>query len=976
MSKVVSIEPRIVFGTVDPYLFSPDRNFGCKAKSRVSVEAGTHGETIDSVPQESTYLLAVDLMEESEFTRVVNFGTDPSGQFHKSFEEIECLKILVGIECPKDGRNADESSIRANLSSYSDLNQVLDNLNDDQPTLFILADIIATLLDPRKLLRTIKILLKKNPKNRLLLSSPDRNRVDGKGYLGVPSNPRHFRDWTLEELGLALRSSGFTIESASNAPQKMSDLHNRNFLLVLSSNDLSQETFYEYNSLPASASRLMVTQEHAKTESSGGIGTYVDQVGELLDSSSIILFAGSKGIQSQKFLSDNGWFHTSFFVGNGVNFPGPEIDYEAVLAGVEHLVFLYESLKIVEYADFIGLGYRVAQAKKANLLPPDVRTICYCHGNTFYLDNAQGDIGTSRDLLIDVKERIGIELSDYVFFPSMFLADLYINKQGLSIENWGQLPYPVKISGIQCDPIDYRMVDTLVFYGRATPQKGFDIFLEALKILDTQFPAAMSQISRIILAGVLPKDVSDDIRLDPRIETFVGSRDWATNLVSKNAARGIAILPYRGDNQPLSIYEMIQAGMRFISTSEGGIPEMIPGEFHPRVLSSIVPKELAGLILETLAEPAHERFSFTNKLRQEVSKNLETAHLKYVEAYGKVVKNNVRIKENSNSGLTVVITNFNGVLGQIEDALRGVKNLTFPNIQIIVADDASSSNHISELKDLLNRLGIDSASLLISDSNIGLPGLRNLALSSIQTEFAMFLDNDNVAHNSFADVAIGMLEENENLACVTSWMDTFNEDANWNEKQPLGTYEYRPVGADLGVGFLQNEFGDSSGVYRVSTLKQIGGWDASTRAKWEDWQIFIRLANEGFEIGLIPKVMISYRVRQDSMARTYADFPALLRLASSIPIPRNQRYSMMRALRHRPELEGRDQIHYEVEQLRFELTNIRNELAGIYSSRSWKTTQFLIKRLKSSNLLFLAARKSLGFLIWIRKKVKKFLFRK
>jgi hypothetical protein len=105
-----------------------------------------------------------------------------------------------------------------------------------------------------------------------------------------------------------------------------------------------------------------------------------------------------------------------------------------VLAGVEHLTFLYDQIKMVEYADFVGIGYRVAQAKKANLLPPEVNTVCFCHGNTFYLDSAEGAVNTTRDLAIDVKERIGVELADYVVFPSLFLEDLYINKLGLLIK--------------------------------------------------------------------------------------------------------------------------------------------------------------------------------------------------------------------------------------------------------------------------------------------------------------------------------------------------------------------------------------------------------------------------------------------------------------------------------------------------------------------------------------------------------------
>ena len=79
--------------------------------------------------------------------------------------------------------------IAANLEDFYDLEALEADIDESEPILIILADVIEHLQDPRPLLRTIRRLLKRHHLNRLVASTPDRHLIDGSGASGLPENP-------------------------------------------------------------------------------------------------------------------------------------------------------------------------------------------------------------------------------------------------------------------------------------------------------------------------------------------------------------------------------------------------------------------------------------------------------------------------------------------------------------------------------------------------------------------------------------------------------------------------------------------------------------------------------------------------------------------------------------------------------------------------------------------------------------------
>jgi len=83
------------------------------------------------------------------------------------------------------------------------------DLRERGPALVICADVVEHVDDPVLLLQRLRRLVA--PVGRVVLSTPDRERMEDQPVLGPPRNPHHVREWSHAEMRALLESSGFRI---------------------------------------------------------------------------------------------------------------------------------------------------------------------------------------------------------------------------------------------------------------------------------------------------------------------------------------------------------------------------------------------------------------------------------------------------------------------------------------------------------------------------------------------------------------------------------------------------------------------------------------------------------------------------------------------------------------------------------------------------------------------------------------------
>ena len=119
----------------------------------------------------------------------------------------------VGVDQP--------SAIDLARASHPDVEWIAADLRDDatwqtlnalDPDVTVCADVIEHVDDPITLLARLRTLI--GDRGRLVLSTPDRSRVEGQPALGPPRNPHHVREWTFDEMTLLVGANGLAVRAA------------------------------------------------------------------------------------------------------------------------------------------------------------------------------------------------------------------------------------------------------------------------------------------------------------------------------------------------------------------------------------------------------------------------------------------------------------------------------------------------------------------------------------------------------------------------------------------------------------------------------------------------------------------------------------------------------------------------------------------------------------------------------------------
>ncbi|OYY97848.1 MAG: hypothetical protein B7Y42_07810, partial [Polaromonas sp. 28-63-22] len=231
--------------------------------------------------------------------------------------------------------------------------------------------------------------LLKHPSNRLVMSTPDRAMLDYKPYGAYPENRAHVREWTHEELVVFCQAAGFQVERYGHTRANQFDEQYTTIYIQLRCDPDRYLEFLQVAGLlhdDVMPRHLLLTAEYAGLHSTGGIGTFVvEQRLTYGVENTLCLYIGQEESLDAELFPRFKLINSQMLVDKvNLSLPVEEIALKATL----QLLFYFPNLAKIEYPDYQGLGCRLAQAKRAGLLPPSVQLIVHCHGATHYLENA------------------------------------------------------------------------------------------------------------------------------------------------------------------------------------------------------------------------------------------------------------------------------------------------------------------------------------------------------------------------------------------------------------------------------------------------------------------------------------------------------------------------------------------------------------------------------------------------------------
>ena len=608
----------------------------------------------------------------------------------------------------------------------------------------------------------------------------------------------------------------------------------------------------------------LVTPQFPGLTRNGGLGThcyYLAQFLEKLGCPATLLFTGTLEASTPvrlPFQLDFVWaeklpvipcLHTTYFLHNSAR--------------------CYEWLKtqafdFIHFQDWLGDGFRSVQGKRLGQAFAQTTLTCMLNGSSLWCRQGMKaePFRTRDDMLLDYCESYVARHCDQLLGPSRYSLEWARDNWQINHSRSHVLPYLFHAPFREKDP--GPEIETLVFFGRLETRKGLEIFLEALRILKQ----SGTPPRRILFLGRLASVRGSDSR--PFIEAFFREhlRRWRYEIqdtldhaealdLLRRTPRKLVVIPSLSETLCFTVLECIECHFPFIASRVGGIPELM--EETDRLFE---PNGLA--LAEKLRQAFDGKLSPLRPLWS--AESTEKKWAAFLQAAHPVPAPPAPALPARFPLVSVCIPHYNGA-ELLEETLAALQQQTYPNLEILVRDDASSNpdavRDFARLGEQFGRLGW---SFTRHEVNRGPGFVRNRLAEMASGEYLLFVDADNIPNRDMVErMVVGALAADlDATGCV---MKTVLMDPASQPRQDIHS-TWMPVGPALPTVFFGNLVGETNTLFRTSVFRQIGGFAEDPNYGNEDWELLIRLVLLGYAFDIVPEFLLLYRIRSVSNVRT------------------------------------------------------------------------------------------------------------
>lgn len=208
--------------------------------------------------------------------------------------------------------------------------------------------------------------------------------------------------------------------------------------------------------------------------------------------------------------------------------------------------------------------------------------------------------------------------------------------------------------------------------------------------------------------------------------------------------------------------------------------------------------------------------------------------------------------------VSVVVTLF-GYGHLVAETLDSIAASTGVELEIVVVDDHSLDGGRQVVADWIDAHPEVSALLLGSEVNRGLPAARNLGIAEARADQVMVMDADNLLYPTALRRLANALEDDPTASFAYSALEEF------------GTRRGVRSAMAWHVPWLcEGNYIDAQAMLRRADFERLGGYrtDDPMIFGWEDWDLWLRIADEGGHGVHVGQMLGRYRTQPESMLST------------------------------------------------------------------------------------------------------------
>ncbi len=596
----------------------------------------------------------------------------------------------------------------------------------------------------------------------------------------------------------------------------------------------------------------LVTTEYPGASPSGGIGTHVKILGDLLKSEhEITVLVVSERTNFKKIKESKIKFISINEIPSRVFSGGTLLNYKTSLSIFDWLK--QQDFDHVNFADWLGLGFASIQAKETGIALKQTVLSVTLHGISAWTSgqNSFPKLFDQESNKIHYMETYSVEKADLVISPSEYMKKWILNLGVIPKKQIKVAVNPMTALDLGTQPSGSDQISKIVFLGRIEPRKGIEIFLEALELLENKKNAEVAIIGRSLF-GYAPIKL-DDLRSKFFSANHFENMNTSEALAMCNNENTLVVIPSLTENCPYVIQEATFLNLRVLSTNVGGIPELIGPANLVEPSAQEISEKIQSFLIDKDSIP--KSYSIVD---------IVSVQDEWLRIFGKD-KISSSVEESYNLSIGVVVAHFNQS-NYLRAALASIAAQTYSNYNVVVIDDGSSNEMHSKEFQAIARSWKNPKFSFIQQNNHDVGYTRNRGVRELNTKIVCFLDADDLMEPRALEYFVKSISVGADIA--TTHFSIFLDESKALDIENNSYGSYEPLGPITNLIWHENVLGGANFAARKEVFEDIGGFTEVRKSNHQDWQFLTRAFLMNKDLRVIPERLLFYRVIDDSMARS------------------------------------------------------------------------------------------------------------
>ncbi|ODS39742.1 MAG: glycosyl transferase [Candidatus Altiarchaeales archaeon WOR_SM1_79] len=220
-----------------------------------------------------------------------------------------------------------------------------------------------------------------------------------------------------------------------------------------------------------------------------------------------------------------------------------------------------------------------------------------------------------------------------------------------------------------------------------------------------------------------------------------------------------------------------------------------------------------------------------------------------------MIKKNIVRKEITRGLVSIIIVNWNG-LKYLDDCLQSLFNQTYPEIEIILVDNASTDGSVDFVKE-----NFPSVRIFRNSENLGFAEGTNIGIQKSEGDLIALFNQDAIANKNWLANLVEVIESSEDIAAVAGkvyyWGDKYGKNAvfcTWSKVDPYTAVPYNFTGNETknAVDYLTG----CAMLVKKKTIDEIGLLDTGYFLYFDETDWCARMIRAGYKLIYVPDAIV------------------------------------------------------------------------------------------------------------------------